>query len=290
MKTVLKKANNYLGEYIGVKLKKTKKVPTQITNANHPIEGEYLSESFPFAMKLPLVKGRIARWFCASSDSMSPLVLAAKILIEDQNDSAAVKKIFMKYVTSIDVHNSNEYLGLTREYKVYPDNVDSSYWSYPWSNISPNEMHVRRRNVLLNENRKFGLETDENLIKENCSERKIEIEYERIRQVLLSIITNGYDYKKYGCINCMLLIHGDDYRWITLGGNHRVAVLAALEKEYAEIKINYIVRREDAKYWPNVKSGLYNKKTALKLFDNFFEARIPQVFNNWVNYVKKEKL
>jgi len=107
------------------------------------------------------------------------------------------------------------------------------------------------------------------------SDVKIEIESKRYAKLLESIEKKGYNRSNEsdGDIEGGILINSNnDWRIIVNGGQHRAIVLAALGYETIPVRVSRNVYEAEVNYWPNVISGLYTKKGALKLFRTIFDG------------------
>jgi len=284
MKNVLIRVNNYIGELLGVKLKKTKKAPLQIVKANHPLEALYSKNTLPFLMNLPLSKGRVWRWYPINMNSKCPFIVAAKKFRKTKMEKDIIETL-MNYTKSIQEHDANENLGLYGKYKTFPDGLHRKATTFPWGKKTIKESYRSWKKSSLKENLEFGYNKVEDFGCNTNSVRKIEIEANRLKNVLISIKNNGYLFFPNDCIGATILCDGREWRWTVYGGQHRASVLGALGFNDAPILVKQIVRREDVDLWPNVKSGVYTKEAALHLFDRKFNAVPPSIYDRWVNSI-----
>jgi hypothetical protein len=110
------------------------------------------------------------------------------------------------------------------------------------------------------------------------SPKKISIEVTRLLDLLISIQKNGYvrNDTREGDIGATILINeSGDWRWLAGPGQHRAAVLAALGYKHIPVRVRYLIYRNESKLWPNVLSGLYTEKQALRVFDKVFLGQHP---------------
>lgn len=71
-----------------------------------------------------------------------------------------------------------------------------------------------------------------------------------------------------------LLTDGVQWAGRVLAGNHRCAVMAALNSPAFLIAVSrHVVRRHEAPRWPGVRSGLYTESQARSVFDDFLFGR-----------------
>ncbi|NBG89526.1 hypothetical protein [Isachenkonia alkalipeptolytica] len=108
------------------------------------------------------------------------------------------------------------------------------------------------------------------------SDEKGLLELNRLKVVYNSISKKGYKSKHSDEINGYFLKNEDVYRFIVLGGNHRVPVLSAMGYEYIPVKFrsNYprVIDIKNVKEWPHVKSGEMSENIAREIFMTFFNS------------------
>jgi hypothetical protein len=108
------------------------------------------------------------------------------------------------------------------------------------------------------------------------------VTFERIVAIHASIRDHGFRPGRRGRphIDGRLLLRDGDHRVLVVSGKHRVAACSALD--YPSLPVQFrpqkeplIVRRQDARSWPNVVNGLYDVDQALELFDRMFDGEQP---------------
>ena len=164
-----------------------------------------------------------------------------------------------KYYNLFNPKNLSQALFETNEIDSLID-IDKYKMVYPWKN-----------NIIKIKGEK-GLG-----IKEGCqyfgkvSHRKGLLEFRRLINLYNNIRKKGYNKRKK--CSGYLLEKGNDYRIVLTGGNHRMAVIAALKHKYARIKIKNpeAIKLCFASEWPNVKNNLLNIDEAKKIFNRYFE-------------------
>lgn len=77
-----------------------------------------------------------------------------------------------------------------------------------------------------------------------------------------------------------ILLNGEQAVLMLANGQHRAAVLSALGHQETSVLIGVqhargpaMIRRDDVKDWPLVKTGVYSEMQALAIFDGIFEGR-----------------
>lgn len=141
----------------------------------------------------------------------------------------------------------------------------------PWDSLTPGEMLQLRRRVRETENRRAGVG---DVGPEEAGVRKGRVEFARLVEVYESIRRQGY--RRFdtwdGDICGVILENEGTYRMLLTNGGHRAAALAALGWEAAPIRVRhrYVVRAQDAEYWPQVQRGVWEKEEALDYFFQLF--------------------
>lgn len=114
------------------------------------------------------------------------------------------------------------------------------------------------------------------------SREKGELEFRNLMRIAGSVESNGYarSGKPDGDISAFVLLRDADFRYQIAKGNHRSSVLPALGHSSIPVRIQgtsiaRFIYREQAEYWPNVKSGLYTRQQALQIFDTVFDGMDP---------------
>ncbi len=107
------------------------------------------------------------------------------------------------------------------------------------------------------------------------SHRHLSSEYARIKTVVKSIHTHGFDVdKQTDTIRGYFLTHEDDSVCIIVGGNHRVGALAALRSKTIPVECHpdrpTHVTLDDLHDWPMVQNGRFSPDLAKAIFLRFF--------------------
>ena len=102
------------------------------------------------------------------------------------------------------------------------------------------------------------------------SNEKGKLEYKRLIKVLGSIQKTGYK-RDSDDITIHILKRDDDYRYLVLHGQHRVAVMAALGQEYIPAIPRIIVDSQYAEHWPKVYKGIWTHEQAIQYFNHLFD-------------------
>ncbi len=145
---------------------------------------------------------------------------------------------------------------------------------YPWETISPDAIHLRRREMMANEVLEHGLKgrLDDTDWKGfgPASEKLLDLESQRLYRVFCSIKEEGF-LRRYGVIRAR--VFEAEGTVLIRCGWHRVAALIACGYNWVPGLFERgceVVRRGDVKDWGNVKNGLFSVREALEIFDRDF--------------------
>ena len=161
-------------------------------------------------------------------------------------------------------------------------------WAYllPWSERSPAEMvkwlppRIRRNRAAngnqmprwLN-NRKI-MELDSLSSAKSHGHQFFQLCQSIVEEGLWSHCNNDDPFKVW------LLEDGNDWRWITYSGNHRIAAVAALGVSEVHAESQGKVLRSQVETWANVANGWFTQQEALTVFDNLFQGKMLEVTEN----------
>ena len=152
----------------------------------------------------------------------------------------------------------------------------------PWEGTDPEEMITKRRSWMAADARQF----DQQLTLHDgfaafgpVTPAKGSLEVERLNVLYESIAARGF--KRHdssdGDVEGRLLTDGSG-RWaVKIGrGQHRVAVAAALGMTSVPVRVTSLpVKREEARYWPQVVDGRISPGGAQSVFDRMMRGEPP---------------
>ena len=110
---------------------------------------------------------------------------------------------------------------------------------------------------------------------------------QRTINTYLSIKERGYNPElfsdkslNHGFIRGVMLKNDNDYRFVVLGGQHRVASLSLLGYEHIPVIFQHflynptpcIVDLKNLLNWPVYKMGIYDENAAITVFKAFFKS------------------
>lgn len=279
MKEVIKKMVSFFGYRL------EKKEALRLVD-NDPRELPYL-KNLPFSvMNLPTDKGVGLRFYPLTGVTCHPFVLALKKASKVEEPQEHIFNTLKTYADLVTFYSANEYLGLGEE-KIFPPDSHPFEFTYPWSALLPEHRKNYFLTVRREENLRHGFDSGEFLETSSVSDEKIRVESKRLIELLWSIEKNGYSPRYHDALNCFVLMKDGEWKWYVESGQHRASVLAALGYQKIPAHVRQIVRREDARFWPAVQSGLFSERIALALFDKMFNLESRAVARDWVDHVRK---
>ena len=226
-----------------------------------------------------ITHGRIAQIF-ALDYKVNPFVRTIREALKSEHDSReeVIFGYLNEYYSAVQPKNGLDWYGLKNEDAPQLENLKAWMVPTPWSYRSVEETTKNVKKWLSEDNYQIhkSVTIDDGFTFFGpVSDVKIEIESKRYAKLLESIEKKGYNRSNEsdGDIEGGILINSNnDWRIIVNGGQHRAIVLAALGYETIPVRVSRNVYEAEVNYWPNVISGLYTKKGALKLFKTIFDG------------------
>jgi len=225
----------------------------------------------------PLENGRGFEVFSLSHTSIHPLIVASKMYI-DTGDINLVESVLCRYYESVNPQDIYDWLGVSEKSNQLSADCHPPWATIlPWENVTPEKKIQHRiatakydsaehgeRHIIAQGWRNFG----------PVSPEVISLEAKRIVSLCDSIKRLGFKRHSNsgGDIGAIILVNEDlSWRWLVEnGGQHRSAVLSALNYEVIPIRVWSIVYRREVLSWPGVTAGIFTQSQALKIFDNIF--------------------
>jgi hypothetical protein len=176
--------------------------------------------------------------------------------------------------------DANQALNLSISEENQYKNLDPRTASYPWEEFNPIAKMKTWHNTLKNEHKL--IEGIDYIDEKSGYELRLQKEFNRLKNVFLSINRNGYIERYNDIISAELLInHNNDWIFLIRNGEHRVAALKS--NGYNFIKLNLhisnIIRLSEVDFWPHVKSNIISKNSAIKIFNGIFNGDSPTKVN-----------
>ena len=181
------------------------------------------------------------------------------------------------YYNKVQPKNALEWMRLSKEEAPLLEDILPWEAPMPWSAINIEEMRSAwsKWTIIDNfqgNNKKIDI-TNGHADYGPVSLSKLKIESNRLSKLYRSIKNRGYIRSNAydGDIGAIVLVNkAGELRWIATPGQHRLAVLTALNYKTITVRIKRIIYEQDYKIWPNVLNGIYTEKGALKLFKSYF--------------------
>jgi hypothetical protein len=105
---------------------------------------------------------------------------------------------------------------------------------------------------------------------QRCEDHGVGTDVERLSRLIGSICRHGFRDTEGDEIGAWLLVDDEGGRppaWQVEGGQHRVAVAAALGIEDVPVRVRGVIRRDDAPDWPGVGRHYFSVDEASEVFD-----------------------
>jgi hypothetical protein len=262
---------------------------------NNPVSLSYLGFKQSILVNASLEDGRGLPLFDFSENGFNPFVCACKDALLNSDSKFNIRLILKKYYELVQPLSASSLLGIKKVDSPLLANEPSWAAVLPWDEESISQWKEDHKKTILFENGKNGSRLGENDGWAWCgpvSNEKLDIETNRLHKVYKSIQDKGYlrHNSSDGDICGVALVNSaKQWRWQARAGQHRIAVLSALGHSTIPIRIIKIVKRDEVENWPNVVSGVFSKKIALKIFDNIFESKLPDITKNWIDYINNFK-
>ena len=221
------------------------------------------------SMAYPVTKG-----------SDSPYLLTARWILKHtpQNTDYLASPLAV-YLRTVAPHSAADLLGIKNKNLQQLDPIEAEL---PWQGHSGRAVRYRRSLRASSEAKAAGFHLDLEQGWHNfgpSDDSKIEMECSRTHKLLVSVTSQGYwvDFSKPLVQGLVLVNQEKEWRFFIDGGNHRVAVLAALDFPTvpAIVRPDAIYWRSDAHQWPGVIAGDMDEADAINLFDRIFSGRQP---------------
>jgi len=246
-----------------------------------------------YQVPLKLCRGLKMVAFSLGANSLHPFVLTAKEYSKNKNYnySSSLLKEYYKYIK---VKNAAKLLGLSEDSssRINFTELDAIEAILPWEEPPNKNIRKVRNNRIIKEARSFGVDLSGSKgwkVIGPLPDKIGEFEFLRICLLFDSINNEGYKPEKHITGTLLYIKKNNTYSVVINHGQHRAAVLTALDYSNATIlfKPNKFVIREEAANWVNVKSGLFSVDKALTVFDRIFKGEQPSTIErNWNKIIK----
>jgi hypothetical protein len=290
------KINDWLGRRIGYRIAKSERrgLPAVVVQDPRLVGYHDPGAGRGCAIFAPVNRGLGFNAFALGPTTYHPWVVAVRVAERD-NDKGAVQGILEAYYSRVHPELLSDWLDIPRHACPRVDALPLYGWSVlPWSTRDPTETIRNIEAAQLEENRLFGLDEGMSAGAKAfgpVTEAKLRVETVRITNLFESLRSSGLDHRRADYdLRATFLLSENSWSWLSMGGMHRVAMGVAAGIEEIPVRVAAVVRRDEVELWPQVVSGLYNRETALKLFDRLFERRPPSCVSPWLDWVDNQNL
>ncbi len=258
--------------------------------ANHPASilyhGERTAESV--LVDLPIDRGYSIEAFPLAPGGPHPFVCAIQRAEESSNPREAIRRVLAEYYRTVQPTNAAEWLGLSPDEVPELANAPCCARLMPWDAETIDERYHGVQSLARSENRRYGKPLGIDHGWKLCgpvTEPFLELQTDRLHSLYRSFKEQGlvrHDELDGDIRTAVLIDEHGDWRWLQCGGGfHRSAVASALGYRTIPVRIWRLIFREHVDLWPQVASGEFSRRGALKLFDRIFSGRPASVAQPW---------
>ncbi|MDT8453025.1 MAG: hypothetical protein RQ936_09840 [Gammaproteobacteria bacterium] len=209
-----------------------------------------------------------------AADGWHPFVEAAKEYLrtgEAKYEGSVLERYYKKWQP---VNARDALIGIKNGTSLLEKNSPLLIHNLPWIDVLPDAALAKLCRIIDLENKWAGHSEltylDGYGLQGPVSNKKAKIEYDRLLGVVDSIQKHGY--KRGGDdITVQVLKRGDNFRYLVLHGQHRVAVMAAIEQKTIPATPLLIVDSKYVEHWPQVYKGVWSREHALQYFNHLFD-------------------
>jgi hypothetical protein len=267
----------------GLELRRVRKEPPgdPIPLVDDPSEALHrVQRGVPTAFDCPLEIARDTRGFSFAPDGWHPWVAELRDQDRDVDAADAAPPLLQRYSASFRPMDALEALaGFEPDAPCgLVDLGPDLFWVTPWCAWTPEEMAGAVRDWVGRGAREHGL-TDFDPGRDGSpyhgptSRRLAEVEARRLREAAISLRRDGYD-RRFGDSLFYLVRRGAEQVAVKFGGGyHRTAVMAAIGAPTlpAQLRPPLAVDVDDVDDWPQVRSGLWSRRAAVRYIDHLFD-------------------
>jgi hypothetical protein len=232
------------------------------------------------AFDCPLSIARDTRGFSFAPDGWHPWV--AELRDQDRHVDAAgtATPLLQRYFAGFQPRDALEALaGFEPDAPCgLSDLGPDLFWVTPWCAWTPQEMSRAVRDWVGRGAREHGLpdfdpDRDGSPYHGPTSSRFAEVEARRLREAMTALRRDGYD-RRFGDSLVYLVRRGGEQVAVKFGGGyHRTAAMAALGALSIPVELRppLGVDVDDVDDWPQVRSGLWSRRAAIRYVDHLFD-------------------
>jgi hypothetical protein len=264
---------------------------------NDPRSLLYRGSIQPGIVGVPTEKGQTERGFALDPDSADPHVRALRAAVEAGDDAFVdvCGRVLERAQALVLPRNAAEAIGL--DSSDAPILAAWPWWCMvaPWDAVGPETQYRVVPPDIVRNRRRHGFRiraTDPEEIMQIYREGNHVPHAKQYKELYHSIVKHGFQRHDGRCgdITAEVFASGSEWCWRPgVDGNHRTVAAVVAGCTELPVRVLGIVRREDVDVWPNVVSGLYSRAAALEVFDRIFEARPPEVYQKWIEFLSNEE-
>lgn len=204
-----------------------------------------------------------------SNNPYEDYILGLHIASSGEGKGKKIRSNFIDAVLNSRVTSFSSALNISLEREYAP-------WIYPWAiraafNISSGVLMPQSNPDIISHYSPGGVLASH-----------INREFLWLEQAYDAVSKSGYLPKKFGYITLQPLKMGNEFRYIVLDGNHRLASLHALGISEVEaiVKPIKLCSLSRIKLWPGVVSGRFTLSDAERIFLRYFEVKNREIESN----------
>lgn len=263
-----------------------------------PITFEYVRERRGYAVfEIPIVDVRafLSLALPLRSDS-HPFVRAVECARREANEELArssIERILRSYYEEVCPASAAEGLDLSweevpglREFAPDSDDHPIDINFLPWSGWSPDKVREGRRRAAKFEGLQNGVIAN---VADGVTSfgpvkpAKLSLEVNRLARLVASVNRRGFiRFNPRSPLKVAAFRRADQYKWVINSGQHRFAAAAAFGIESLPAMVTEVVRRDDARLWPQVANGIFTEAGALSIFDRIYDGTPAAVCRAWI--------
>lgn len=279
MPSVLKRILNKAGYTVASRKSSYPVDLRQVTK--NPLEARYLAGRKSFLLDADPALCRNLWWFPCQKGGNNPFIRTVEEYLEGTHKVYEGSSLH-RFYESFQPGSVAEIFGFGERVQRDLERMPAHALVFPWDRGSMERRLIFRIRFAQQENSSRGrtLGGEHGLIWLGpVSREKGELEFNNLIALTGSIKGRGYKRSgdADGDITAFVLVRDADFRYQIAIGNHRAAVLSALGFNALTLRIENrsitrFIYRQEAAYWPNVKSGLFTEQQALTVFDTVFDG------------------
>lgn len=200
-------------------------------------------------------------------------------------EAAEIARVLEGYYASVQPRSAAEVVDLSESDAPGLKGVPPIGYILPWWEQGVAEMTRGRARSLKYVGMRYGIATDANsghTFFGPVGSSKLALQVARLHRLLQSVRSRGFEPLVPSAPTKVIALRKDgEYRWTVAEGQHRFALGAALDVDSIPAMVMSVVRREDARLWPQVLNGAFSEKGALELFDRLYDGTPASVTQSW---------